>query len=202
MGSRRIRRRVAAVLGFCLLAVVGFSLWLRHDLRHLRFNFSQNSEADVQPIIKAIKGTLASVAVIKQPGSPSLFTKSAAYSSKDLEADARLFDAWSTAEELGNAALEHTPSGSWVHSSTDTAYVLPEKRLDPWNHPYCLLRRGDILVVMSAGSAAPSSPNCQNIHVEAAELERLPQGKLLESPGGSLILALRRGQGAGGFEHH
>ena len=197
MSSKSFRGTVAAVLGFVLLALAGFGLWLRHDLQHLHFDFSPLSAIDFKPFITTIKGTLASVAVIKQPGSPTLFTKPAAYSPKDLEADAKLFDAWSSAKELGKAALEHTPSGSWVRGSTDAAYVQPEKRLDPWNHWFCLLRRGDVLVVMSAGALAPSSPSCQNVHVQASELAALPQGKLLETPDGFLILALDKNQGAG-----
>jgi hypothetical protein len=71
-----------------------------------------------------------------------------------------------------------------------------QARLDPWGHPFCLLRREDVLVVVSPGPKAPSLPICKDITVQAQELERLPRGRLIETPGGALLLAVIEPAGA------
>jgi hypothetical protein len=79
---------------------------------------------------------------------------------------------------------------NWVRSGSDIQYRKPEDRNDAWGHAFCLLRREDTLLIISAGSAAPSTPLCRDIHMEARELAQLPHGKLLESPSGAFLLVL------------
>jgi len=105
-----------------------------------------------------------------------------------FRADATLFETWSRAMALGSQALESGPAGNWVHSSLDVNGST-ENRLDPWNHAFCMLRRENMLVVVSA---APSSPLCKDVQIQAEELSQLPHGRLLESPSGSLILVIER----------
>jgi hypothetical protein len=130
---------------------------------------------------------VANVVVIK-PGERTLFTGLGVYSEQKLQADAEFFDAWHGAIEMSNAVFSNTHSGNWIQSSLAADYISPEKRLDPWNHAFCLLRRDNTLAVISAGPMAPSSPVCKNIQITAEELGKLPHMKLMQSPAGFLFL--------------
>jgi len=109
-----------------------------------------------------------------------------------FKGDAKLFETWMSAISLSTSVLENGPDGNWVKSSSDFESAKPESRLDPWQHPFCLLRRDDAVLTISAGPRAPGSPTCNNIAMTAADLETFPQRKLLESPSGSLVLVITR----------
>lgn len=132
------------------------------------------------------KKTGADLVVIKQP--PLAPWNAPGYSSERIEADAKLFDMWSTAVQLSSAVLENGPAGDWVRSSSELEGAKVDSKTDPWGHSICLLRRDGLVLVISAGPGAPSSPNCKNIHMTADELAKFPRRKLLQSPSGSLVL--------------
>jgi hypothetical protein len=104
--------------------------------------------------------------------------------------NAKLLDAWTASVKLGSAALKNTPAGNWVRSSADGDYIASQDRVDPWSHTFCLLRRGDDVLVVSGGPKAPNSPACRDIRLQAKDLAGLPRRKLLESPAGYLMQPL------------
>ncbi len=105
-----------------------------------------------------------------------------------FKADAKLFEAWLTAMQLSTSVLAHGPSGNWVKSSSDLDYLKTEKRLDPWGHSLCILRRGNAVLAISGGASAPGSPTCKDVRITEDELGKFPQKKLLQSRSGSLML--------------
>lgn len=179
-------RKIGLACSILLLVCLAGFFWIRHELHHLSFRFSASSSNELVPF----KAAIANVTVVKRPGTPTLLTKPSTYGNTELQADAKLFDAWQSAVELGDSTLRHTESGDWVKSSLGADFVPSEKRLDPWNHAFCLLRRDDALVVISAGPSAPSSPTCKNIQIDTKELTQLPRKRLLQSPDGYLVLSL------------
>jgi len=182
--TQHIERKLAVGILIGVLICASIFLWVRYKLSHMPFDFPSNSDAKIQ---NAIKGTATLALVLKQP-SNTASTVTAHYRDVDLQSDARLFDAWRSSVELGDEILQHTENGNWVKSSSGTNFVPPEKRLDPWNHSFCLLRRDDILLIVSAGPQAPASPVCSNIQVERSELASLPAMRLIQTPGGNLVL--------------
>jgi hypothetical protein len=109
-----------------------------------------------------------------------------------FQSDARLFDTWVSAAQIGEDTLKKTLPGSWVRSSAHADYLLRTNRTDPWGHSFCLLRRNNTLVVVSAGPKALSSPICRDIKINAQELAGLPRSKLIETPAGNLIFVIDR----------
>jgi len=180
-------RKIAVVAGTVLALCAVLLAWAWYDFTHnFKLVFSTPTEQEVAPF----KSAIAAAVVVKQPGTPSLWTSSKPYSEMDFRTDAKLFDTWRLAVTLGNATLKSTASGNWLRTSSTADYVSSEDKLDPWGHSFCLLRRGDQLLVISAGPSAPSSPTCKDTRVSEQELSRLPRKKLLQSPGGHLLLAL------------
>jgi hypothetical protein len=176
------------VLGALIITGISIYFWAGHSLQ---FAFAK---ADFQPLGTIFKKAAADLLVVRQPSKAE--TKSGAlldlYQQNPavFQADAKLFDVWHTALQVGNATLSHTPSGSWVRSTADATYLSPIYRTDPWQHSFCLLRRGDMLLVISSGPKAPISPVCNDVQITEAELAQLPRGRLLETPSGNLTLVL------------
>ena len=186
------RRRIITIvaMGFGVLLILGLAGYFRaiHDLD------AAFAKADFGPLGFIFKKAAADVLVVKQPskevpksgGIVDLYQRDPAA----FQADARLFDAWISAQQIGRSTLESAPPGSWVRSTAEASYLSPDRRRDPWNHFVCLLRRDNILLVISGGPRAPISPICRDIQVRESELAQLPRGRLLESPSGNLILVL------------
>lgn len=171
------------------LVVVGGWFAVQHSLDHAFANL------DVGPLETTVKKAAADLVVVKRnPDTPAARSQGylVAYEQnpQGFQADARLFDTWFTAVQLGVATFKDAPQGDWIRSSSESVYVPAAQRVDPWNHTFCLLRRADTLAIISAGPAAPSSPTCKNVSVEAGELAKLPHKKLLQTPAGFLILVL------------
>jgi len=190
MTRRRGMVRVAMLsLGVVLLAGVGGWLWFLYEFR------LDISRSDIEPFETTVKKAASDVFVVKRPDSNRAGVSGGylvAYQGnpEGFRNDARLFDAWMASVKLGLAVLKNTPPGNWVRSSGEADYVAVRDRVDPWNHTFCFLRRNDDVLVVSGGPKAPSSPVCRDIQLTAKDLAELPQGKLLESPSGYLVLAI------------
>ncbi|MCU1269465.1 MAG: hypothetical protein JWN74_759 [Acidobacteriaceae bacterium] len=186
------KRRIIAIvtMGFGIILILGAAgyFWAIHDLN------TAFAKADFGPLGIIFKKAAADVLVVKQPskelsksgGIVDLYRRNPAA----FQADARLFDAWISAGQIGRSTLKSTLPGSWVRSTAEENYLSPDLRRDPWNHFVCLLRRNNILLVISGGPRAPISPMCRDIQVRESELAQLPRGRLLETPSGNLILVL------------
>jgi hypothetical protein len=152
------------------------------------------ANVDLKPFEFIFKKTAADLVVVKQHPKVSAQTQGylKAYESNPagFQSDSQLFDAWVSSAKIGEDTLKNTLPGSWARSSTDADYLLRTDRTDPWGHSFCLLRRGDTLVVVSAGPKALSSPTCKDIKIAGQELARIPRKKLIETPAGNLIFVL------------
>jgi hypothetical protein len=189
----RTAKTIAYGLGIVLLAFACGAFWMIHDLRALKIDFSSR-QTGWQPVATSFKKALADVFVIKQKPEqvsrqPGLLT-AYEHDPDAFQQDAKLFDAWTASTKLGVAVLKNTPPGNWERSSADANYIASQNRVDPWNHTFCLLRRGDHVLVVSGGPQAPSSPACRDIRIAESDLAKLPHGKLLESPAGHLMLVI------------
>ncbi|HEV2397677.1 MAG TPA: hypothetical protein VGS27_12095 [Candidatus Sulfotelmatobacter sp.] len=153
----------------------------------------------VEPFVTIVKKAASDVVVAKQSPSSSQSTLPAGYllayeqNREGFNADAKLFDAWLTASQLGTFVLERGPNGNWVRNSSAIEHLEPKFRLDPWGHSLCVLRRGDSVLVISGGPYAPSSPVCMNVRMTDEDLAAFPHKKLLQTPAGSLVLVVGKG---------
>lgn len=184
----RLAWRITIAFGMVLvLAAVAYVLAIRSLNRAF-------AGTDLTPVILAAKKAASDLVVAKQLPEQTVLSRGLldAYQKNPaaFRADAKLFDTWRIAVQVGKAALDNTPTGSWVRSSIDATYLSPDQRTDPWHHSLCLLRRGDMLVVISGGPNAPMSPVCKNIQITENEVARLPRGRLLETPSGNLTLVM------------
>jgi hypothetical protein len=183
------RAKKVLLWGIALLSALALVvLWQYVALgRGLRSN-------SVEPFVTIMKKAASDVVVAKQRSLSSQSALPAGYlvayeqNREDFNADAKLFDAWMTAMQLGTFVLEHGPNGNWVRSSSAIEGVVPENQLDPWAHSLCVLRRGDSVLVISGGPNAPSSPLCKDVKMTDEELASFPHKKLLQTPAGSLVL--------------
>lgn len=183
-------RIVIAASAFLLLGTGGwFCLnWsLSRGLRSL----------DLAPFATIMEKAGSDLVVIKQQGPTQahLFRGYLVAYEQDPEGfkgDAKLFETWVYAMSLSTSVLQNGPAGNWVKNSSELEFAKPTRRLDPWQHPFCLLRRGDAVLAISAGPQAPGSPTCKNIAITAEDLTAFPQKKLLESPSGSLVLVVTK----------
>ncbi len=187
----KLARAIVYGLGITLLAFACFSLWMAFAIRPIRLDF-HFSQANWEPFAATFKSTLSNLFVIRRPATESGRTKlpDLQYDPDAVRRNAKLFDAWTASLKLGSAALKNTPGGNWVRSSADANYVPSQDRVDPWNHTFCLLRRGDDVLVVSGGPRVPDSPACRDIQLQAKDLAGLPRRKLLESPAGYLMLVV------------
>jgi len=187
----KLARVIAYGLGVTLLAFACLSLWIFLAVRSMRFDFHL-SQADWEPFATTLKSTLSNFFVIKRPtaGSDQIKFPDAQHDAEAVRRNAKLFDAWTASLKLGSAALKNTSGGNWVGSSADANYLAPQDRVDPWSHTFCLLRRGDDVLVVSGGPKASDSPACRDIRLQAKDFAEFPRGKLLESPAGYLMLVV------------
>ncbi|HZR64988.1 MAG TPA: hypothetical protein VFA85_07560 [Terriglobales bacterium] len=188
LSRKKLALKMGMVLGAFIIAGIALYFWLGYSLQ---FAFAK---ADFKPLGIVFKKAASDVLVVRQPSNSE--KKSGAlldlYQQNPIafQSDAKLFDAWIAALRVGKATLSHTASGSWVRSTANASYLSPSQQTDPWHHPFCLLRRGDWLLVVSGGPKAPASPTCENIQIADHELAQFPLGKLFETPSGNLALVL------------
>ncbi len=189
----KLARVIAYGLGVTLFAFVCLALSLAFAARSMRLDF-HFSQADWQPFATTFKSTLSNFFVVRRPAPGSDQTKfpDLQHDPDAVRKNAKLFEAWTASMKLGSATLKSTPGGNWVRSSADADYVASQDRVDPWDHTFCLLRRGDDVLVVSGGPKAPNSPSCRDIRLQAKDLVELPRRKLLESPAGYLMLVVNK----------
>ncbi len=191
--SSKFTRIITYDLGISLLILIPVAVWIVHDFRSMRLDF-HFSHAGLEPLEMALKKAASDVVVAKRGAKPAGASEGylVAYQEHQevFRQDAKLFDTWSAAAKLGLASLKSTLRGNWVRSSADAQYVPVQDRIDPWEHNFCLLRRNDDMLVVSAGPNAPGSPSCRDIQLEAKDLAELTHGKLLETPAGYFLLVV------------
>lgn len=189
--DRKFAVRIAIVIVALLL--LGIGGWF-----YLNWSLSRGLRAlDLAPFATIMEKAGSDLVVIERAGppQPGLFRGYlVAYEQdpKGFKGDAKLFETWLYAMSLTTSVLENGPAGNWVKSSSDIESQKGGSRLDPWQHPFCLLRRDDAILAISAGPQAPGSPTCNNIPFTAEDLATFPQKKLLQSPSGSLVLVVTR----------
>ena len=183
--------RITIALGATLLFGTGGWFYLKWSLsKSLR-------TLNVAPFTTIMEKAGSDLVVMRQRGpSPPRLPRGylVAYEQdpEGFKGDAKLFETWVYAMSVSTSVLLNGPDGNWVKSSSDLDSAKPASRLDPWQHPFCLLRRDDAVLAISAGPHAPGPPACKNIAMTAEDLATLPQKKLLESPSGSLVLVITR----------
>jgi hypothetical protein len=181
---------IAGILfGVTLVVCVVTALWVMHGLNNLSF------DRVFEPLGIVAKKAASDLVIVKQPGRAGALPSAAdgymvayEHNPEAFRADAKLFDTWIKATQLATEIAKRDTSQEWLRNSSEIEYLGPSERVDPWGHSFCVLRRKQVLLVLSAGPAAPTSPTCKNIQVTAAELAGLPQLKLLETPAGSPVL--------------
>jgi hypothetical protein len=175
---------LSAVVGILVILCFAGYFWAVHQFNE---SFFKISKADIAPFETLIKSAVTTVVVVKQPAEQRTppsggYLKAYETDPSRFQADAKLFDAWTSELEIGEKTLESTPSGAWIRSSGAASSLPANGRADPWNHYVCLLRRVDTLAIVSAGPKATDSPICRNIQIGEKELDQLPKRKLLQSP--------------------
>lgn len=186
------RARIATLIATsaCAVLVLCFGLYLL-AIHSLNKAFSQ---ADFSPVGTVAKKVMADVFVLRkrplQATTDTSLLQSYENDPAAFKADAKLFDAWTSALRIAQDTLQGTSSGTWVRSTADATFLPADRRSDPWNHSVCLLRRGDTVTVVSTGPNAKGSPVCKDIQINEDELNQLPHKKLIQSPSGYLILVL------------
>jgi len=192
--ASRSLRRSAVIL--CLVLLLGTAGWVLLIRGLDRLFSSPNLEASLEPLKITIKKAASDFVVVRHGKTAPFLPPAGGYliayenDPEGFRADAKVFDTWFNATRLAAQVLDRDTDRNWVRSSSEIDYLKPEDRLDAWGHAFCLLRRENTLLVISAGSAAPSTPLCRDIHMEARELAQLPHGKLLESPSRTFVLVL------------
>jgi hypothetical protein len=177
---------VGILFGVTLVVCV---ITMKHGLNNLSF------DKVFEPFGIVAKKAASDLVVVKQPGRagslPSVadgYMVAYEHSPEAFRADAKLFDTWIKATQLATEIARRDTGQEWLRNSSEIEYLGPSEHVDPWGHCFCVLRRKQVLLVLSAGPAAPTSPTCKSVQVTAAELAGLPQLKLLETPAGSLVL--------------
>ena len=188
---RKFALRITTALATALLLCTGGWFYLNWSLsKGLR-------TLDFVPFITIMEKAGSDLVVMRQrgPSQPHLprgYLVAYEQDPEGFKGDAKLFETWVYAMSLSTSVLQSGPDGNWVMGSSDLKSAGPRSRLDPWQHPFCLLRRGDAVLAISAGPHAPGSPACNNIAMTAEDLATFPQKKLLESPSGSLVLVITK----------
>ncbi len=178
------------------LAIVALTLLVTLAVVYTTIKRSSRSDTvtlDFDSLGTTLKAGLSGVAVVRRNTADNPLTMASSgllvgcekYPEKCRDA-ARLLDTWRNAVNLSQAVFEHASPGDWVASSRDLQ--LASEKADAWGHNFCVLRRGEMLLVLSAGPKSTGSPVCRNIRVTAAELAQIPKGRLLETPAGYFIL--------------
>lgn len=189
--ARKLTLRIAIAVGAIFLLATGAGFYLRWSLsKSLR-------SLDLAPFATVMEKAGSDLVVVRQPShSQPLLPRGylVAYEEdpEGFKGDAKLFETWVYAMSLSTSVLQNGPDGNWVRSSSDLKSAQPRSRLDPWQHPFCLLRRDNAVLAISAGPRAPGSPTCNDIAITAEDLANFPHKKLLESPSGSLVLVIAK----------
>jgi len=188
---RKFALRITTAFGVLLLLGVGGWFYLNWSLgRSLR-------TVDFAPFFTVIEKAGSDLVVMRQlrPSQPHLprgYLVAYEENPEGFKGDAKLFETWVYAMSLTTSVLQNGPDGNWVKNSSDLESAKPGSHLDPWQHPFCLLRRDDAVLAISAGPNAPGSPACNNIAMTEQDLATFSQKKLLESPSGSLVLVITK----------
>ncbi|HXE89564.1 MAG TPA: hypothetical protein VNK82_01230 [Terriglobales bacterium] len=109
-----------------------------------------------------------------------------------FKADAKLAETWLHAFLVAQRVLESGPEGKWVRPSDALDFVRPTNRVDAWGNAFCVLRREEVVAVVSAGATAKASPKCLDVRIDESELMLLPRGYLLETPASNYVLIQQR----------
>ena len=190
-GRRKFALRIATALGATFLLGAGGWFYLNWSLsKSLR-------TVDFAPLFTAMEKAGSDLVVMRQPrpSQPHLSRGYLVAYEEDpdgFKGDAKLFETWVYAISLSTSVLQNGPDGNWAKSSSDLESAKTGRRLDPWQHPFCLLRRDDAVLAISAGPHAPGSPACNDIAMTEEDLATFPQKKLVESPSGSLLLVITK----------
>lgn len=178
------------------LAIVALALFVASAAVYMTIERRSRSNAvtlDFDSLGTTLKAGLSGVAVVRRNTADNPLTMSSSGLLVGCEKNpekcrdaAKLLDTWSNAVNLSQAVFNHGKLGDWVASSQDLQ--VSSEKVDAWGHNFCVLRRGDMLLLLSAGPESAGSPVCRDIRVTAGELAQIPKGRLLETPAGYFIL--------------
>ena len=104
--------------------------------------------------------------------------------------NAKVFETYSNAFDVGRAAL-NDPASRPATSSAELASLAPDKRMDAWGHPFCLMAAKDRIAIISGGSRVDVPTSCNNTGISEREI-RGSEYNFYESPSGKLVLILDR----------
>lgn len=180
--NKKLARNFGIGLGCVLVLAVGFYFFA---IRSLDRAFAR---ANFSPLLTRTKAAIADVLVMRQSALAAGISDT--HQPAAIQLNAKLFDTWFLSAQIANSTLKTTAAGSWVRSTEEAAYLPAGQRRDPWNHSLCILRRGEMVAVISGGPNAPSSPECRDIAVSENELAKLPHGRLIETSAGDLLLVV------------
>jgi hypothetical protein len=198
-------RIVARILGVIVVCIGLMYLWVDYSLRQMiNHAFGPDTERDVLDLSLALEG-VAGKSLLENgnviPSHSDLGAHDnvidmgkelmAAYR-KDPETykrNARVFETYANAFDVGHAALSTAASARPVTSSAELASLAPDKRLDAWGHPFCLMVASNRIAVISGGSRPDAPTSCSNTGVSKQEI-RSSEYNFYESPSGKLVLIL------------
>jgi hypothetical protein len=200
MSKSRIVVRIVGVIVVCFGLMY---LWVVYSMRQaINRAFGPDAERDVLDLSLALKGVAGKSLLEHGNMIPSQSDLGAhdnvigmgkelltAYR-KDPETynrNARVFETYSNAFDVGRAAFSTAASARPVTSSAELASLAPDKRLDAWGHPFCLMVANNRIAVISGGSRADAPTSCSNTGVSKREI-RSSEYNFYESPSGKLVL--------------
>jgi len=103
--------------------------------------------------------------------------------------DPKSAEVYSRAGEIGMYAVRLV--GPLPTTSQELLAVEPEKRADPWGHPFCLMDLRGHIAVISEGSKA-DDPGCAESQKEIRAARGLRTGILYRSPRGAWVVLVSR----------
>jgi hypothetical protein len=115
MMIRKIIKIAAFYLGILLIAWIAAGFLISQAFRPIF------SPSDAEPFEMVFKKAMSDVVVVKRTdGHSPQITPSPGYlvayekNQEKFKADAKLFDTWTAAIQLGSDVLEHAPTGDWL----------------------------------------------------------------------------------------
>lgn len=182
-----------------LLAALGVGLWY-FAVWSVRGAFDAAARKDFEPLASVLEASLGRTLARGDSGlhvngreanGVMDFYKA---NPEALRKDKDYFKTWSAALNIAHGRLQSANQDANWQSSENLAWLSPESRADAWNHAFCVRSENGYSLVISAGSQALTSLNCNELRVNDEALETMPRGRLNLYASGTLILVLKSGE--------
>jgi hypothetical protein len=100
--------------------------------------------------------------------------------------NAEVFETYANALNVGRAALNNSVSERPPITSAELVSLTPDKRLDAWGHPFCVMVVDSRIAVISGGFRADTRIPCEDSGISKREI-RSSQRHFCETPSGELV---------------